>query len=75
MLKVKRNKCKYCRYSFVSAVVEDNKYLPACIYILMTGKRRPCEAGENCVVFERQTNVPHFNRVDDFCGGVDRVYG
>ena len=75
MLGVKQNRCSKCRYSFVSAAVEDNKYLPACIYILKTGKRRPCEAGENCVVFEKRMKEQDYGRDYHFGRQNERVYG
>ena len=27
--------------------------MPACVYILDTGRRRPCPAGEGCTEYER----------------------
>ena len=39
-------KCKRCFYSF-----NHSAHLPTCDYILITGHRRPCPAGDNCTEF------------------------
>lgn len=43
--------CRKCLYSCEVNVGEEGEMLRACTYILHTGKRRPCKAGEECTVF------------------------
>lgn len=44
----KSDKCYKCRYG---TTVENMEV--ACLYILYTGERRPCPAGEGCTVYQR----------------------
>lgn len=45
-------RCLRCDYGFVASNPQlENYSLPACEYLLRTGGRRPCEAGERCTQF------------------------
>ncbi len=45
-------RCIGCDFGFIAANPQlENYSLPACEYLLRTGERRPCPAGEDCVVF------------------------
>jgi hypothetical protein len=46
-------KCKRCIYSMWLALPKAG-YWAACDYLGQTGKRRPCEAGDDCTVFVRR---------------------
>lgn len=43
--------CKNCRFSGKAL----SRSIRTCDYLLRTGKKRPCESGKNCTVFEKRT--------------------
>lgn len=45
--------CYGCHYAELS----DDGETPICLYILFTGKRRPCPAGEGCTVRASQLRL------------------
>ncbi len=45
-------KCGGCRYSVPVYIGDGDELMTACVYILRTGKRRPCPPGEGCTVRE-----------------------
>ena len=45
-------KCGGCRFSVPVYMGDGDELLTACVYILRTGRRRPCPPGEACAVFE-----------------------
>lgn len=47
-----RSICTHCRYGRRIDMGENGTMLTACLYILKTGKRRPCPVGEDCTVYE-----------------------
>lgn len=49
--KVDKTQCRKCLYRYVSACNE----VCFCNYILLTGKRRPCEPSPNCTVYKPYT--------------------
>jgi len=51
-------KCKSCYYSREVDVGagKAKERLRACLYILATGKRRPCPAGKKCTVYRPQSD-------------------
>ncbi len=45
------SRCADCLYHFAAADPDCYRaVMPACVYILRTGRRRPCPAGEGCTV-------------------------
>lgn len=49
--------CGDCVYLTKMSGAGETK-IPACVYILETGMRRPCPAGKNCKVKEIGKRVP-----------------
>ena len=45
-------RCGGCRYNLPVYMGDGDELLTACVYILRTGHKRPCPAGEACSVFE-----------------------
>lgn len=45
-------KCGGCRFSVPVYMGDGDELLTACVYILRTGRRRPCPPGEACRVYE-----------------------
>lgn len=45
-------RCKRCIHSCLTDVYDGKTQMRACVYILDTGKRRPCPAGDKCTAFE-----------------------
>ena len=50
--KRERSKCFYCRFGQWIQLSVGAKWQTVCVYILMTGKRRPCPYGEACSVYQ-----------------------
>ena len=48
----KREKCTTCIYR-TGENLFCGEYSMKCDYLKITGKRRPCEPGEECTVYER----------------------
>lgn len=48
------NKCRRCAYASRMSVTDEGKALVACLYILITGTRRPCAGGDECTVFKQR---------------------
>ncbi len=46
------DKCGGCRFSIPVYIGDGEELLRACVYILRTGRRRPCPPGEACRVYE-----------------------
>jgi len=44
-------KCEQCRHCCPTDLYIGRRQLRACVYLLDTGERRPCPAGEKCTVF------------------------
>lgn len=44
-------KCKKCFYSGPVNFIVDDKRLYSCDYLILTGARRPCPAGNTCTVY------------------------
>jgi len=47
-----KEQCKRCCYSCPVDAGEDGRMLTACVYILHTGKRRPCKPEKDCTVYK-----------------------
>ena len=45
-------RCGGCRYGVPVYIGDGEELLTACVYILRTGKRRPCPPGEACWAYE-----------------------
>lgn len=45
-------RCAACRYNLPVYIGDGDELLTACVYILRTGRKRPCPAGDACSVFE-----------------------
>lgn len=45
-------KCRSCAYSCTVNVGEEREMMRACVYILHTGRRRPCPAGKDCTEYK-----------------------
>ena len=52
MSKDDRTGCKGCRFSIPLYIGDGDELLNCCVYILRTGKKRPCIPGEGCTVYE-----------------------
>ena len=46
------DKCKSCAYSCALDIGSSRDPYTACVYILHTGKCRPCPPGKDCAVYE-----------------------
>lgn len=46
-------KCRSCIYSTDTNIGQDG-HLTACYYIVITGKRRPCQPGERCTEYKER---------------------
>lgn len=44
--------CARCRFGIPVYMGDGEELLTACVYILRTGRRRPCPPGEGCVAYE-----------------------
>jgi len=51
VLDMDRTKCRSCDFSSVVDFGADGRMLRACLYILATGRRRPCAPGKGCTVY------------------------
>lgn len=48
------SRCADCLYHFAAADPDCYRaVMPACVYILRTGRRRPCPAGAGCTEYRR----------------------
>ncbi len=47
--------CARCRFGRWVDLGEDGGMLTACCYILKTGERRGCPAGEGCTKYQKRT--------------------
>ena len=45
-------RCGRCRFAVPVYMGDGDELLTACVYILRTGRRRPCPPGDGCQVFE-----------------------
>ena len=51
-------RCEECRYGVPVYMGDGEELMCACVYILRTGRRRPCPPGRECRVFEpAQTDI------------------
>lgn len=46
------DRCAACRFDMPVYIGDGDELLTACVYILRTGHKRPCPAGDACSVFE-----------------------
>ena len=44
--------CEGCRYCMPIYIGDGDELLSCCVYILRTGRKRPCKPGAECTVFE-----------------------
>ena len=44
-------RCRACGHCYIGFDMALCRSLPACVYILDTGRRRPCPAGDGCTEF------------------------
>ncbi len=44
--------CEGCRYAVPVYMGDGEELMRACVYILRTGRKRPCPPGEGCTVRE-----------------------
>lgn len=56
-------KCKTCGYRYIRG---DYRKYPCCQYILIEGKRRPCDGGNYCTAYKR-SKVPFPVNDDWWC--------
>lgn len=56
------SKCKTCGYRYMRG---DYREHPVCQYILVEGKRRPCDGGSRCTAYKRSKVT--FPVIDDWC--------
>ena len=54
-------KCKTCKYH--RYIISGSGKHVCCYYIVMTGHRRPCKAGDECTVYERRERRARINPV------------
>ena len=52
MSKNDRTGCRGCRFSIPLYIGDGDELLNCCVYILRTGKKRPCIPGAGCSVYE-----------------------
>lgn len=52
MVETVRGGCAGCRYAVPVYIGDGDELLTACVYILRTGRRRPCPPGIGCGVYE-----------------------
>lgn len=44
--------CQGCRFSVPIYIGDGDELMNCCVYILRTGRKRPCIPGEGCTVYE-----------------------
>ena len=44
--------CQGCRFSVPIYIGDGDELLNCCVYILRTGRKRPCISGAGCTVYE-----------------------
>ena len=49
---MKRTGCEGCRYSVPIYMGDGDELMDCCVYILRTGRKRPCIPGAGCTVYE-----------------------
>lgn len=47
-----KKRCAGCRYAVPIYMGDGDELMTACVYILRTGRRRPCPPGDGCRAFE-----------------------
>lgn len=47
-------RCRRCRFGRRMDMTDDGRFYPACLYIVLTGRRRPCPPGDACTVYQRR---------------------
>ena len=52
MSKDDRTGCRGCRFSVPLYIGDGDELMNCCVYILRTGKKRPCMPGAGCTVYE-----------------------
>ena len=50
--KMREKRCAGCRFAVPIYMGDGDELMTACVYILRTGRRRPCPPGEACRVYE-----------------------
>ena len=48
-----RTGCEGCRYCVPIYIGDGDELLSCCVYILRTGRKRPCKPGAGCTVYEK----------------------
>ncbi len=49
---MRNQRCAQCRFGIPIYMGDGDELMTACVYILRTGHKRPCPAGDGCAVFE-----------------------
>lgn len=45
-------RCRSCGYCYIGLDMALCRSMPMCEYLLQTGRRRPCPAGDGCAAFK-----------------------